>query len=104
ELGGRVPEGEGLALARRHLERGDAWRKFVAICEAQGGLREPPRAAYTREIIATRSGRVDAIDNRRLARAAKLAGAPRAPAAGLALHAPIGRHVSVGQPLFTLHA
>lgn len=104
ELGGRAPEGAGLALARHHLERGDAWRKFVAICEAQGGLREPPQAAYTREVVASRNGRVDAIDNRRLARAAKLAGAPRAAAAGLVLHAQTGRHVSVGQPLFTLHA
>ena len=104
EMAGRVAEGEGIALAQLHLERGDAWRKFVAICEAQGGMREPQQAAYTREVIASRSGRVDAIDNRRLGRAAKLAGAPRAAAAGLVLHAQTGRHVSVGQPLFTLHA
>ena len=104
ELGGRAADGEGLALARRHLERGDAWRKFEAICEAQGGRREPPSAAYTRDVVARHAGRVGAIDNRRLARAAKLAGAPRAAAAGLVLHTPLGHHVATGQPLFTLHA
>ena len=104
ELGGRTAAGEGLTLAWRQLASGAAWRKFEAICEAQGDLREPPRAAYTRDVVASRAGRVAAIDNRRLARAAKLAGAPRAPAAGLVLHAPVGHLVAAGQPLFTLHA
>lgn len=104
ELGGHAAAGEGLALARRQLASGAAWRKFVAIGEAQGGLREPPRAAYTHDVLAGRTGRVGAIDNRRLARAAKLAGAPRAPAAGLVLHVAVGHHVAAGQPLFTLHA
>jgi thymidine phosphorylase len=35
---------------------------------------------------------------------AKLAGAPRAPAAGLKLHTPLGLTVEKGQPLFTVHA
>jgi thymidine phosphorylase len=44
------------------------------------------------------------IDNRRLARVAKLAGAPRAPSAGLMLHVRVGQAVTRGEPLFTLHA
>ncbi len=36
--------------------------------------------------------------------AAKLAGAPRAPAAGIEFLAPIGTRVEAGQPLFVLHA
>lgn len=48
--------------------------------------------------------RVKAIDNRKLARVAKLAGAPLSPAAGLELRARTGDHVEKGQPLFTLHA
>ncbi len=50
------------------------------------------------------SGQVRAVDNRVLARAAKLAGAPRAPAAGVEVHVRLGEAVRVGQPLFTLHA
>jgi thymidine phosphorylase len=44
------------------------------------------------------------IDNRRLARIAKLAGAPHSPAAGLELHAAVGVPVERGQPLYTIHA
>ncbi|MFZ5478737.1 MAG: thymidine phosphorylase family protein [Myxococcota bacterium] len=96
--------GAGRMLARDLLADGRAWRKFVAICEAQGGLREPPRAPWTQPVVARYAGRVAAIDNRRLARAAKLAGAPKAAAAGLVLHAPLGTEVLAGQPLYTLHA
>lgn len=104
ELSGVVPAGGGEALAREVLNDGRAWLKFQAICRAQGGLREPPTAPYTQPFCSTRSGRVARIDNRRLARVAKLAGAPRDPSAGLVLHARVGSSIEVGQPLFTVHA
>jgi thymidine phosphorylase len=104
EMGGKAGRGAGMAMAGQALASGAAWRKFQAICDAQGGMREPPRAPFTHVVEALHGGRVTAIDNRRLATAAKLAGAPRAAAAGIAFHAPLGRLVSVGQPLFTLHA
>nr|WP_245585090.1 thymidine phosphorylase [Solimonas flava] len=104
EMGGRAAAGQGLALARETLASGAARRKFTAICMAQGGLREPPVAAYRQVFVAPRAGTVAAIDNRRLARIAKLAGAPRAPAAGLQLHHHLGEQVARGEPLFTLHA
>ena len=99
-----IAPGEGMRLAQEILDDGRAWKKFEAICVAQGGLRAPPVAAYTHVVVATQRGHVTAIDNRRLARVAKLAGAPRAPAAGLDLHAPLGTAVEQGQPLFTVHA
>lgn len=104
ELAGRVPPGEGAALAGRMLGDGGAWRKFVAICDAQGGMREPPVAPFTHEIGAVGGGRVCAIDNRLLARIAKLAGAPGAKEAGIELHTPLGTQVDRGQPLYTIHA
>ena len=104
ELAGGLAPGLGADAATAILDDGRAWRKFVAICEAQGGLRLPPVARLTHDVQASRSGRVVAIDNRRLARVAKLCGAPKAPAAGLVLHAPLGRVVSRGDSLFTLHA
>jgi thymidine phosphorylase len=103
ELSGAAAPGHGAAQAERTLADGRAWRKFVEICEAQGGLREPPRAAFREPILAPRPGRVKAIDNRQLARLAKLAGAPKTPAAGLELHVRLGDRVEQGQPLFTLH-
>jgi thymidine phosphorylase len=104
ELAGAAPAGAGQALARSALDDGRAWRKFQAICAAQGGMREPPVARFTRPVEGTAPGRVSAIDNRRLARVAKLAGAPGDPAAGLELHVRVGESVAPGQPLFTVHA
>jgi thymidine phosphorylase len=104
ELSQNVPRGMGAQQAELLLEGGQAWRKFQAICEAQGGMRTPPRALHTQAVTAPRAGRVAAIDNRRLARAAKLAGAPKAPASGVEFLAPLGTAVQKGQPLFVLHA
>lgn len=103
ELTGKVPEGEGIARATDTLDTGKAWKKFLAICKAQGGVFEPPAAKFQRPVNAIRSGRVASIDNHRLARVAKLAGAPDDKAAGLDLHVKIGDTVGQGTPLYTLH-
>ena len=104
EMAGSITKEAAIAKARGLIDDGQAWRKFEAICEAQGGLRVPPQAAHTHVIAAPTTGPVISIDNRRLARVAKLAGAPQSPAAGLYLHTPVGTRVERGQPLFTLHA
>jgi thymidine phosphorylase len=104
ELGGKAPAGQGAALAATALADGRAWAKFQAIREAQGGMRSVPAAPYTHVVTAPVAGIVRGLDNRKLARTAKLAGAPRAKAAGLDLHVRLGDTVSQGQPLFTLHA
>ncbi|MEW6706429.1 MAG: thymidine phosphorylase family protein [Pseudomonadota bacterium] len=104
EMADKAAPGRGRALAQAVLDDGRALRKFVAICEAQGGLREPRHAAHRQVITAHVAGRVRAIDNRLIARAAKLAGAPHDTAAGAVLHVHVGDAVQAGQPLFTLHA
>ncbi len=104
EFCGHSLPGTGHSEAWRLLDSGAAWDKFQAICEAQGGLRTPGVAALRSPIVAERSGYVAGIDSRRLARVAKLAGAPDAATAGLELHVGLGDRVERGQPLFTLHA
>ena len=94
----------GRQRAESLLESGAAERKFLAICEAQGGIREPPVASQHVVVPASASGIVAAIDNRRLSKLAKLAGAPRAAAAGLEIHVKLDQHVAAGDPLLTLHA
>lgn len=103
ELAGEAPEDKGEAIARETLVSGRAWTQFHAICEAQGGYKEPPIAQHTRPHPAEKSGSVVFIDNRKLARLAKLAGAPDDKAAGLDLHVRLGDRVTSGDPLFTLH-
>ncbi|MBS0358499.1 MAG: thymidine phosphorylase family protein [Proteobacteria bacterium] len=104
ELGHKASLGKGEALARKILESGAAFKKFLAICEAQGGFHLPPTAKYTHDVVATQSGIVTEIDNRNLAKIAKLAGAPHDPAAGIEFFARLGTHVTPGQPLYRIHA
>lgn len=100
---GDVPR-SGRAQAEALLDSGAAWAKFQAICEAQGGLRTLAQARFRRDVTAPRAGAVVSVHNRRLAKVAKLAGAPRAALAGVDFLAPLGARVEAGQTLFTLHA
>jgi thymidine phosphorylase len=104
ELGQVAAPGAGVHAATAILDDGRAWRKFQAICAAQGGMRVPPHAPLRRPFPAPYRGRVGSIDNRRLARVAKLAGAPLAAAAGLEFLAPVGTIVDRDQPLYVVHA
>ncbi|WP_138380711.1 thymidine phosphorylase family protein [Luteithermobacter gelatinilyticus] len=99
-----VKNGQGRTLAMTILEDGRAWKKFQAICEAQGGMRDIPKGQYSYAVPAKRAGFVRGIDNRSISRLAKLAGAPADHVAGVDLHAPVGTRVDVGQPLFTVYA
>lgn len=96
--------GNGRKLAREILDKGTALNKFLAICDAQGGFTEPTSAPHTKPILATRKGRIMVIDNRRLAKIAKLAGAPTSVNAGIDCRFRIGHSVQQGEPLFQVHA
>jgi thymidine phosphorylase len=104
ELAGRAPIGRGEFIAAETLDNGRAWLKFQRICEAQGGMRSPPSSSHRRPLVAQHSGRIDAIDNRKIAKLAKLAGAPDQKAAGVELHLKLSEPVAVGQPICTIHA
>ena len=103
ELGGVAAEAGGEAIAADILADGRALKKFMRICEAQGGFREPPVAPLRDIVEAPAAGSLSSIDNRRLARVAKLAGAPGSHSAGLELHVKLGDRIERGQPLMTLH-
>jgi thymidine phosphorylase len=83
ELSGKWEPGSCVAHATHVLESGQAYQKFMRICEAQGGFRLPPRAKFQYDVLSETKGMIAAIDNRTLARIAKLAGATRSPASGL---------------------
>jgi thymidine phosphorylase len=94
----------GEAIASLALEDGRAWAKFQAICEAQGGLHTPPVAKYTHVWASHYGGVLTHIDNRKISRLAKLAGAPNRKAAGIEMHVRLDDAIKQGQPLLTLHA
>ena len=76
----------------------------MSICDAQGGFRNPPVAPLRHELLARADGVVGSIDNRLLAKLAKLAGAPAAKSAGLEVHAKLNDQIRKNQPVLTLHA
>ena len=104
ELAGASTPGEGIHLARQILESGRAYKKFEAICRAQGEFKEPQYAPHKIAITSKISGKVVDIDNRKLAKIAKLAGAPKELSAGLLLNTSLNCVVKTGDVLFTIYA
>jgi thymidine phosphorylase len=94
----------GPAKARALLDSGAAERCFMAICEAQGGFTEPEIARHRVPVPAPRDGMVTAIDNRLIARVAKLAGAPQRPRAGVVMLVRAGDQVQRRDALFEIHS
>jgi thymidine phosphorylase len=92
----------GIERAGTILDSGQAYAKFEQVVKYQGGFKALPAARFNHIEAADSAGYIAAIDNRQLARLAKLAGAPSSPAAGLRLHVNVGSKVEQGQPLFTL--
>jgi len=102
ELAGVTESGKGNEMATKALVSGQAYKKFTAICKMQGGFKEPSFAAFKHNVLADKKGIVKAIDNRNLARLAKLAGAPEHAAAGVLFLSPIGKKINAGDTLYTL--
>jgi len=97
--------GAGTARARELLASGAALAAMERIIAAQG---PPPATAapgrLTAEIAAPRAGRVAAIDNLRLNRLARIAGAPISKGAGIDILARLGAELRQGAPLYRIHA
>ncbi|WP_166961649.1 thymidine phosphorylase family protein [Yeosuana marina] len=104
ELSGKVMKGKGAATAKQLLESGKAFEKFLAICRAQGRFTNPVLAPYKVEIKAKRSGTVQLINNRKIAKLAKLSGAPQSKSAGILLNVHLGDKVDQDQLLYTVFA
>lgn len=97
--------GRGYARAEELLDDGRALATMEKIIAAQGPPPgTPPAATLVREIHAEKAGIVGAIDCYRIARIARLAGAPLAKTAGIDLLAKIGTRVRAGDPLYRIQA
>lgn len=104
ELAKICGEGDGKMMAEDILTSGKAFEKFKAICEAQGEFNTPEKGEFTFDVISEVDGIVKEIDNRKLARIAKLAGAPKSPGAGIIFYAPLGKKISKGDVLYSIYA
>jgi len=104
ELSGKAELGTGSQIAKHLLESGKAYEKFIAICKAQGRFSKPVLAPYKIKIKAEKSGVLKRIDNRKIAKLAKLSGAPQSKSAGILLNVHLGENIDQDQLLYTLFA
>jgi thymidine phosphorylase len=97
--------GRGYARAMELLASGEALAAMERLIEAQGrqAIRYEP-GTHVHEVRAEDDGRVTAIDCHRIARIARLAGAPMDKGAGIDLLHKVGAHVRKGQSLYRIHA
>ena len=104
ELSGKVGKGKGAEIAKEVLKSGQAYKKFLAICKAQGRFSKPVLAPYKIDIKAKKSGVLKRIDNRKIAKLAKLSGAPKSKSAGILLNVHLGEQIEENQLLYTIYA
>jgi pyrimidine-nucleoside phosphorylase len=108
----------GQKLAEELLTSGKAFTNFKAMIAAQGGdirvFNNPAalhRPAATKTLTAKTAGYLTRIDTekagwavQRLGAGREKVGEPVDPYAGLEMHAKLGNHIEIGQPLITLFA
>ena len=112
QLAGRIlefdpalPAGKGYARALELLASGAALAAMERLIDAQGrqSTRFEP-GAHRFEVTARQAGIVSAIDCYRIARIARIAGAPLDKGAGIDLLLKVGARVRVGDALYRIHA
>ncbi|MEZ2415001.1 thymidine phosphorylase family protein [Muriicola sp. E247] len=104
ELSEKVKPEKGLETAKELLESGKAYKKFEAICKAQGRFSKTYVAPYQFEMHAPKRGTVKKINNRKIAKLAKLSGAPQSKLAGISMNVRLGHEIEKGESLYKLHA
>lgn len=110
-LAGRILEfdpalrgGKGVQRALELLESGAAARQLERIVAAQGPSPKVEVGGMVEDVLAPHAGVVTGIDCYRIARIARIAGAPTDKGAGVDLFKKVGSPVEAGEPLYRIHA
>jgi len=97
--------GRGYARALDLLASGAALAAMDRMIDAQGRRARPPALGVHRfDVLAPAAGTVRQIDCERVARIARLAGAPMDEGAGLDLFCKVGGQVRASEPLYRIYA
>jgi thymidine phosphorylase len=97
--------GRGYARALELLASGAALTTMERMIEAQGRRTEQPQVGRRRfDVAAPKAGTIRQIDCERIARIARLAGAPMDEGAGIDLFCKVGSHVRSGETLYRIYA
>ncbi|MEM4367005.1 MAG: AMP phosphorylase [Candidatus Anstonellales archaeon] len=109
EMVGKVEEGKGYSYALKLLETGKAMEKMREIIKLQGGnpnikAEDIKIGRYSYQVKSKKAGKISHIDNKRVNKLARAAGAPFDKGAGIYLHRSVGEKVEEGDVLFTIYA
>ncbi|MEM2948205.1 MAG: AMP phosphorylase [Candidatus Anstonellales archaeon] len=109
EMAGKVAKGDGYAVAEHFILSGKALKKMREIIEAQGGNPNItsdtiPLGEHKYSVKADRSGKIAHIDNKKISKIARAAGAPTDKGAGIYLYRAKGDRVEKGDILFDIYA
>jgi AMP phosphorylase len=101
-----VEKGKGKAIAMDILISGKALDKMKEIIEVQGGnpkkIDEIPESQYNETIISPRTSYITKVDNLKLMKIARLAGAPKDKTAGIIVQGKRGDKMKKGSPLIQI--
>ena len=109
EMSGKAGKGKGLETASQILKSGKAYEKFKDIIEAQHGSldnldKRLHTAKFSFTINSSKSGKINEMDNKKLAAVARAVDCPIDKHAGLYLHVHLRDSVKKGSPLMTIYA
>ena len=105
EMAKKARSGKGVKLAKEILKSGKAFKKFTEIIEAQNGsLKKIKLGKFKKDILAKNSGKVSAIDNKKINGLARTAGCPMDKSAGVYLHVHLKDRVKKGQTVVTFYS
>ncbi|MHA1299449.1 MAG: thymidine phosphorylase [Candidatus Helarchaeota archaeon] len=101
-----VEKGTGKTIAMDILTSGKALKKMMEIIEIQGGdikvLDNMPKSQYSETIKCPKTSYITKVDNFKLKKIAKLAGAPKDKTAGIILYGKRGDKMKKGTPLLKI--
>jgi putative thymidine phosphorylase len=108
EMGKKASTGRGNKLAKKILDSGDARKKFEEIINAQGAkVLDPDLIQLAKNKYIVKSGKtgiITRIDNKGIAKIARIAGAPLTHCCGVYLLRHAGDKVKKGEPLFEIYS
>jgi AMP phosphorylase len=107
EMTGKAKKRKSKEMAKKILQSGKAFKKFQEIIKAQGGSLSNGKlklGSFSKEIKASRTGRIMEIDNKKINFLARLLGCPADKRAGIYLYKHKNSKVKKGTTLMTFYA
>ncbi|RLG13066.1 thymidine phosphorylase, partial [Candidatus Pacearchaeota archaeon] len=106
EMAGKAKKGSGFKLAKKILDSGLAYKKFLEIIQAQkGNLHKLKKEAKYKYPIKTKiTGKIKEIEIQKLNMLARIAGCPLDKFAGIYLHKHLNEKVKKGDTILTIYS